>query len=97
MLQVSIRRVHPGHLDLLCDLLGQVGGPRRDEALATLEDEGVRHEMALLIETKDGPAHARRAVEQSRHRIDVEHKRVLRKTIGAAVDAKLMLDLRSNG
>jgi hypothetical protein len=108
VLQVSIRRVHPQHLNLLRDWLAQLDGPRRDEALATLTAEGVSYEAALLIETKDGPAllyvmevddpaRARQVFLQSRHPVDAEHRRVLETCLGAEVAAEQLLDLRADG
>ena len=40
MLRVAIRRVNPGRADELREWLAEVSGPRREEALATLVDEG---------------------------------------------------------
>jgi hypothetical protein len=92
----------------LRDWLAQLDGPRRVEALATLAAEGVSHEAAWLIDTKDGPvlvyvmnsgdpARARRVFGQSREPVDAEHRRVLGTCLGAAVPVEQLLDLRADG
>jgi Family of unknown function (DUF6176) len=55
MLRVAIRRVNPGRADELREWLSEANGPRREEALATLVDEGCNHEQAFLIEGAEGP------------------------------------------
>jgi hypothetical protein len=106
MLQLTVRSVHAEHVELLRDWLAQVGGPRRAEALQTLVDETIRHEMALLVDAPHGgpllvyaievddPAQSRRAVERSSHPIDVEHRRVMGTALGAEVPSQVLLDLR---
>jgi Family of unknown function (DUF6176) len=82
----------------------EVDGPRRQEALATLFDEGCRHEQAYLIDGADGPVvvHIMEVedVERSKvvgarssHSIDEDHKVVLSQTLGDQVPAELLLDL----
>lgn len=106
MLRVAVRRVHPDKVDLLRDWLAQVHGPRRDEALATLVDEGCRHEMAFLMDGADGPVviyvmevedvEASRAENvQSMHPIDADHKRVMTEAVGEPLQLELLLDLHS--
>lgn len=105
MLRVALKHVHPAKVDELRMWLAAVGGPRRDEALATLVDEGCRHETAMLIEGQDGPVlvyvmevddveASRRAAAQSTHPIDAEHRRVMQQTCGDAVNREVLLDLR---
>jgi hypothetical protein len=105
MIKLVVRKVKPGHVDLLRDWMEQLNGPRREEALATLADEGCTHERAVLIEGADGPVvvyvmevesveQARNAVENSKHRIDAEHRAVLATAIGERVEYELLLDLR---
>ena len=105
MIQLVVRKVKPEHVDLLRDWMGQLNGPRRGEALATLVDEGCTHERVVLIEGADGPVviyvmevesveHARNAAENSTHPIDAEHRAVLDTAIGERVGYELLLDLR---
>jgi hypothetical protein len=105
MLRVAIRHVNPGRADDLRDWLAAVNGPRRQEALATLVEEGCTHEQAYLIEGKEGPVviyvmevadeeASREAARSSRHPIDEDHNRVMEETIGEDVFCELLLDLR---
>jgi len=61
----------------------QANGPRREEALATLVDEGCRHERAYLMDGANGPVlvyvmevsevdHSKRVAEASPHPIDAD-------------------------
>lgn len=104
MLRVAIRRVLPDEVDRLRAWLREVDGPRRQEALSTLVDEGCRHEQAYLIEGADGPVmvyvmevedieRSRSVGRDSRHAIDTDHRRVLSQTMGDPVPAELLLDL----
>ncbi len=104
MLRVAVRRVLPDKVDLLRDWLAQVNGPRRVEALATLVDEGCRHEMAFLMDGADGPVviyvmevddiEASRAENvQSDHPIDIDHQRLMTEAIGEPLPLQLLLDL----
>lgn len=82
-----------------------MNGPRRQEGLATLLDEGCSHELALLIEGKDGPVvvyvmevedveTSQEAARSSRHPIDADHRRVMGATVGDSVPYEVLLDLR---
>lgn len=104
MLRVALKHVHPDKVDALRSWLDSVGGQRRAEALATLVDEGCRHEMAMLIEGRDGPVvvyvmevddvdASRRAAERSTHPIDAEHRQVMQETCGDPVEREVLLDL----
>jgi hypothetical protein len=106
MLRVTVRHVKPDHVDLLRNWLSEVGGPRRDEALATLANEGCTHEQALLVNGADGSflvyvmevedvERSRQAVANSEHEIDAEHRRVMDLALGSDLPAELLLDLHS--
>jgi hypothetical protein len=82
----------------------QANGPRREEALATMMDEGCRHEQAYLIDGAEGPVivyvmevaeieQSERAAEASVHPIDADHKRMMALALGDQVPAELLLDL----
>jgi hypothetical protein len=105
MLRVAIRRVNPGRADQLREWLAEVNGPRREEALATLVDEGCTHEQAFLIEGAEGPVvvyvmevdhieASQVAAQSSGHPIDADHKRVMEEAIGETLPSELLLDLR---
>ena len=79
--------------------------PRREEALATLVDEGCTHEQAYLIEGVGGPVvsyvmevedidASQEAARSSRHPIDADHKRVMEQAVGEQLPSELLLDLR---
>ena len=105
MLRVAIRRVNPGRAELLREWLAEVNGPRREEALATLVDEGCSHEQAFLIEGVEGPLvvyvmevddieASQEAARSSGHPIDEDHKRVMEEALGDPLPFELLLDLR---
>jgi hypothetical protein len=105
MLRVAIRRVNPGRADELREWLAEVNGPRREEALASLVDEGCTHEQAFLIEGADGPVvvyimevddveASKEAARSSRHPIDADHKRAMDLAVGDPLPSELLLDLR---
>lgn len=84
--------------------MGQLNGPRREEALATLDDEGCSHELAVLVEGLDGPMviyameveSVERSIEaanSSTHRIDQEHRGLMDVVIGGRPSIECLLDL----
>jgi hypothetical protein len=104
MLHVALRRVDPEHLDELREWLATVNGPRRDEALRTLEDEGCTHEQAFLLDGREGPLlvyvvevedaeRSRAAAASSPHAIDADHRSVMSTAVGESVPAEMLLDL----
>jgi len=108
VLRVAIRSVLPDEVDRLRSWLREVDGPRRHEALATLIDEGCRHEQVYLIEGANGPVVvyvmevedvelSKSVGASSRHAIDADHKRILSQTLGDRVPAQLLLDLIADG
>jgi Family of unknown function (DUF6176) len=105
MLRVVIRSVKPGRTEVLRQWLQEVGGPRREEALATLVEEGCTHEQAVLIEGKDGPVivyvmevedveASQQAARTSPHAIDADHRRVMEEAVGDPVPSEVLLDLQ---
>jgi hypothetical protein len=105
MLRVAVRRVNPGRADELWEWLAEVDGPRREEALATLVDEGCTHEQAFLIEGAEGPVviyvmevdddeASQVAAQLSEHPIDADHKRVMAQVVGDSLPSELLLALR---
>jgi hypothetical protein len=105
MLRVSIRRVRPESADQLREWLAEVNGPRREEGLASLVDEGCTHEQTFLIEGAEGPVviyvmevddieASQEAARSSQHLIDADHKRVMDQALGDSLPCELLLDLR---
>jgi hypothetical protein len=77
---------------------------RRDEVIATFENEGVRHELAYLLPVTDGwilvyasemedPERASAAFRASSLPIDHEHAQVMAKVLEAPADAELLYDV----
>ncbi len=108
MIEVAVRRVKPGEVETVRAWLRTVSGTRRGEAVATLIDEGVTHETAVLFDTAEGPVivyaieaeDLERAYEvgrRSKHRIDADHKRIMEAALGDPVPIEVLLDLRPDG
>jgi hypothetical protein len=96
--------VKPDHLDELRQWFKTVNGPRRDEALATLSDEGCRHEQAIFFSDSEGPVllhvmevenieQSRQVAESSRHPIDADHRRMMASALDDTVEVETILDL----
>ncbi len=105
MIHLVARRIDPAHRERVVEWLRTVDGPRREEALAALSAEGVRHETALLLETADGPVlvyametddidRSRSVADDSPRPIDAEHRAVMRAADAGPADAAILLDLR---
>ena len=106
MIRLAVRRVRPSEEQRLRDWMGVVNGPRSDEALATLTDEGCTHEVGILVQTSDGPLlvyamevedeeRSRQAGLYSRHTIDADHKRVMAAALAEEPELERLLDLRA--
>ena len=104
MIDVTFRKVKPENREAVEQWLSELNGPRRDEALETLRDEGVRHEMAAIIDTSDGPilVYAMETDDIDRARIvgrastlpvDTQHHEVMRAADGGPVVSRMLLDL----
>ena len=104
MMRIRFRRVHPDKVDRLRAWLAEAGGPRRSEAQETLRHEGVRHEMASLLMTAEGPVvvyaveaedfdNVNAAFAQSSLAIDLEHRRVMDECLTGPAESELLLDL----
>ena len=103
MLKVAMHRVADGEVDRLRSWMSELMR-RRDEVIATFENEGVRHELAYLLPVTDGwilvyaaemedPERASAAFRASSLPIDHEHKQVMAKVLGGRVDAELLYDV----
>ena len=82
----------------------QLETTRRAEALATLIDETVTHEQAILATESDppmlvyamevaDPVQSRRSADSGKHAVDAEHRAVTRAAIASAPTQEVILDL----
>jgi Family of unknown function (DUF6176) len=105
MIYLAVDRVRPGHEQQLRDWFGQLQGPRRGEAELTLREEGIRHELAVLVDSADGLLlvyaietddldRARAVADTSAHPVDADHRRILRDAVIASRLGDTVLDLQ---
>ena len=87
MLRVVFSRVRDGQVERLRAWMRELMA-RPDEVRATFEQEGVRHEAAYLLESRDGPvlvyaievedeSRAQQAFEASTLPLDQEHRQTM--------------------
>lgn len=104
MIRLAIRRVRPDRVEALREWFKILETDRRDEALATLADETVTHETALLITEGDqpilvyaleveDPEVAMASVGSGKHPIDAEHRALLDSVLGDFVEHVTVFDL----
>ena len=94
MLRVEIRRIRPEKEPRLRAWLVELNS-RADEVRATFRDETVRAEQAYIVAGDEGPLllyvmeaedfdRGGKAFATSRHKIDTEHKEVMRECLVAS-------------
>lgn len=104
MLQLSVRLVHADRVDTLRSWFNEIQTTRREEAIATLIDETVDQETAILVEVGDqhllvyamdveDPAQARRSADSGKHPIDADHRRVLERVLAGTPTHETILDI----
>jgi hypothetical protein len=102
MLSVVFSRVRDGE-EARLRAWGRELGQRADEVCQTFEQEGVRHEKMLLLQTVDGPVLLRigevedwdraiHAFEHSTLRIDAEHRSVMDTALDGPYTAELIYE-----
>jgi len=102
MLRIVFRKIKPGKEEQLRDWLGELM-QRQDEVRETFVQESVRHEKAFIIPGSNDPVlvyameigdpeQARRAFETSTLPIDTEHKKVMKETLGDAIEVDTVYD-----
>jgi Family of unknown function (DUF6176) len=94
-------RLEPGSLPRVREWAAELNA-RRDEVMATLQDEGVRIESVFLeSETLvyflkvDSIDHAREAYSRSRHAIDAYHQRFKDETFAEQTQLELLIDFEN--
>ena len=104
MMQLSVRLVHADQVDALRAWFEQLQTTRRNEAIATLIDETVNQETAILVKVArqhllvyamdvDDPEQARRSADSGNHAIDPEHRQILRQALAGTPDHETILDI----
>lgn len=103
MLQVAISRVRPEKEARLRAWLAELGS-RVDEVRETFREETVRAEQAYVVAGSEGPLliyvieavdleQGARAYSSSRHRIDAEHRAVMRECLVDSPKVKPLYDV----
>jgi len=104
MLQLSVRLVHADQVDTLRSWFNEIQTTRRDEAVATLVDETVDQETAILVEVDNqhllvyamdvqDPGQARRSADSGKHPIDADHQRILQQVLAGTPTHEKILDI----
>ena len=104
MLRVWISRIRPDKESRLRAWLAELGA-RADEVRATFLDETVRAEQAYIIAGDTGPLliyvieaedpeRGSQAFANSRHKIDAEHKAVMRECLAEPLQLVPLYDLK---
>jgi hypothetical protein len=104
MLQLAIRSVHPNEVENLRRWFTQLQTERRDEVVATLIDETVTQETAVLIpndgnpilvyamEVED-PIQSKASANSGKHPIDAQHRAVMQAAISGSPEHETILDV----
>lgn len=104
MLRVLMRRIRPGKEGLLRAWLAELNS-RADEVRETFRDETVRAEQAYILAAAEGSVlvyvmeaedfeQGSKAFATSRHKIDAEHKDVMRECLAEPLDAVPLYDVK---
>jgi uncharacterized protein DUF6176 len=107
LLKTAFLRVRPDKVDRLKSWLAELN-LRHDEVLETFAQETVRHEVAYLLEGRDGPIlvyvmeaqdfdQARRAYQGSNLPIDAEHRRVMMEISEGPAAVETLYECRMKG
>jgi uncharacterized protein DUF6176 len=105
VIKLAMRKVKPGEESHLREWMAQLNS-RRSEVLAAFQQEGVRHELAYLLDGADGPVliyameaadheQAAAAYAQSSLPIDLEHRRIMKQVLGDRVPSELLYECQS--
>lgn len=97
MLRLAFSRVQPDKVDRLRAWMKELA-QREEEVMETFRQETVRHEVAYLLTTSDGPllVYAIEAESLAQARplpIDLEHRQVMREAFAGVVAAECLLEM----
>lgn len=104
MLQLAVRSVHPDQVENLRRWFTQLQTDRRDEVVATLIDETVIQETAVLIPNNGNPiliyamnveypVQSKASANSGKHPIDAEHRAVMQAAISGILEHETVLDI----
>jgi hypothetical protein len=104
MINLEVTKMDPGKAAQLREWMAEMT-ERADEVRETLANEGVRHELAQLVATSDGPLliymvecddfdAALTAYEHSPFSIDAQHKKVMTEIQGEPLVSEVLLDIQ---
>ena len=104
VLQLSVRLVHADQVENLRSWFGELQTTRRAEAVATLVDETVDQETAILVELGSqhllvyaidvrDPEQSRRSADSGKHPIDAEHRNILQQALVGMPTCETILNL----
>lgn len=104
MLRTHFFKVREDRVDRLRWWMAQLN-ERQEEVRQTFAQESVRHEIAYLLEARDGPVlvyvveaddfeQAGRAYQSSTLPIDLEHRQVMREVVADPVDVETLYECR---
>ena len=104
MLQLNVRLVHADQVDNLRSWFNELQTTRRPETIATLIDETVDQETAILVEIDSqhllvyamevrDPEQSKRSADSGKHPIDAEHRTILRRAIADTPTQETILDI----
>jgi len=103
MLRVAIRRIRPDKESRLRAWLAELNA-RADEVRETFRDETVRAEQAYIVTGSEGPLlvyvmeaadfdHGAKAYATSHHKIDAEHREVMRECLAESPKIEPLYDV----
>lgn len=107
MLRVVFREIKPGKEQKLRTWLAELNR-RADEVRATFKDETVRAEQSFIVAGPNGPmlvgvvdvedpAKGAAAFAASKHRIDAQHRAVMKECLGPKLDIQPLYDVSASG
>lgn len=104
MLQLTLRYVHSDEVENLRQWFTQLQTTRRDETIATLIDETVTQETAVLIPNEgnpiliyamevEDPVQSKASASSGKHPIDAEHRAITHAAINGTPEHEIILDI----
>jgi len=103
---ITCMRVKPGEVDSLRDWMAELM-VRRDEVQETFKQETTRHEIAILLDGKDGPVLVygmeaedfevgRAAYLASQLPIDLQHRHIMSRVLDGPADVEQLMNISAS-